>query len=164
MSAFRLLYSFWGSLFFRWSFFLYAASSAVSGCFGVFQSVTRSDLRFPFTTGSPVGASPFSFLFAPSALPRVASSGIFVIFSLVFILLSVSGFRSLPCLFAWIRYSFSVVGNISLLLFFAFRLPGVTVMGILFSALRFRRLLLSYCISGVPCLFLFLTLLPTAPC
>ena len=31
-------------------------------------------------------------------------------------------------------------------------------------SLRFRRLLLSYCISGVPCLVLILPLLPTAPC
>ena len=95
MSAFRLLYCFRGSLF-RWSFFLYDASSAVSGCFGVFWSVTRSDLRFPFATGLPVGTSPLSFILTPSALPPVASSGIFVDLSLVFILLSVSGFHPLP--------------------------------------------------------------------
>ena len=54
------------------------------------------------------------------------------------------GFTLLLRLFAWIRSS---------LFFFAFRLPGVAIMGILFRALRFRRLLLSYCISDVPCLF-----------
>ena len=49
-----------------------------------------------FATGSPVGTNPFSFLLAPSVLPPVASSGIFVGSSLVFILLSVSGFHPLP--------------------------------------------------------------------
>ena len=58
--------------------------------------MTRSDLRFPFATGSPVGTSPFSFLLAPSVLSPVALSGIFVGSSLVFIFLSVSGFYPLP--------------------------------------------------------------------
>ena len=58
--------------------------------------MTRSELRFPLATGSPVGMSPFYFLLAPSSFPPVDSSGSFVGSSLVLILLSVSGFRTLP--------------------------------------------------------------------
>ena len=107
VSAFHLLYSFRGSLFFHWSFFLYA----VSGCFGVFRSVRRSDLRFPFATGSPVGTGPFSFLMAPSALPPVASSvppppPWFLYFFLC------QGFTLFLRLFAWIRSSLFCCGKL----------------------------------------------------
>ena len=88
------------------------------------------------------------FSLGPLALPPVASTGIFVGVSLVFILLSVSGFHPLPSPFRLDLFlSFSVVGSCSLHLFFfffVFRLPGLLLLLILSSVF----------LSGILCDFL----------
>ena len=63
---------------------------------------TRSNLRFPLATGSPVGTSPFCFLVAPSYFTPVVLSGFFVGASLVFFFFLYQGFTLFLRLFAWI--------------------------------------------------------------
>ena len=128
----RLLSSERRSLFLSWPFFLFATPSSVSGCLSVLflGSVTRSDLRLPLATGSPVGTGPLCFSY-----PFVFSSGCFVSFfvgcSLGFILFCIlSSFSffvfclcSFPSLFvgvvpsAFLRFSFRSAFLDSLFLF-----------------------------------------------
>ena len=122
MPAFRLLYSFRSSLFFSWSFFLYATSSAVSGCFWVFRSVTRSDLRFPFVTGLPVGTSPFSFLLALRLFLRLLQQIFLLVFPWFSYFFLYQGFTLFLRLFAWIRSSLFLVWEVVPSIFSSFSL------------------------------------------
>ena len=100
------------SLFLSWPFFICATPSSVFGCLWVLflGSVTRSDLRFPLATGSPVGTSPLCFSWPPSSSPPVVSS-VFVVCSLGFILFciwsSLSSFVFCLCLFCSLYWGVS---------------------------------------------------------
>ena len=96
VSALRFLYSVRDSLFLRWTLFVCAITSSVSGCFRVLllRSVTRSDLRFSLSDGVARWDESLVSLCPLSSTP-VISSG-FVGCSLVFIFVSVSGVFSLP--------------------------------------------------------------------
>ena len=137
VSAIRLLYSFRGSLFLSWTFFLC--------CLWVLRVLSVCDSfrsMVPLATGSPVGTSPFCFLLALLYFPPVVSSGYFVGSSLVFIILSVSGVNTLLSPFRLDSFlsSFSVEGSCSLhlfFIFFSFRLPGLLLLLLLsFAILR----------------------------
>ena len=78
-------------------------------------SVTRSDLRFPLATGSPVWAESLLFLLAYS-LPSLGVSLVFPGCPLGF-LLSVSAIISPPSSFAWVGSAFSILVG------FSFRSP-----------------------------------------
>ena len=80
------------------------------------RSVTRSDLRFPLATGSPVGTSPFCF-----SWPLCLSSGYFVSFWRMFP-------GSHPC--------FSIQGYFSSFVF----LPGFVPLSLSIGGFRYLRL------------------------
>ena len=132
VSALHLLYSVRGSLFLSWTFFLYATSSSVSGGFRVLflRSVTRSDLRFPLATGSPIGPSPFCFSWPLRLLLRLFRQ-VFVDVPWFSSLFLYPGFTLFLHLFARIRSALflfvGVVPSIFSAFFFLFHLPGLFI-------------------------------------
>ena len=77
MFTLRLLYSGRGSLFLRWTFFVCAITSSVSGCFRVLLLwfVTRLYVRFSLSDRVARWDGSLLFLIAPSSSTPVVSSG-----------------------------------------------------------------------------------------